>query len=150
MNTAAQAIARIGRLQAMLHDLALVPRRVAEIAAPRLTKLLQDEFRQGQDPYGNDWAPLAASTLARGRHPPPLTDKRPLRRGTRAMVNPGRRAGIRILVGAPYGAFHQLGFRVGRTKVPPRRILPQFGMPKTWRAVLEKAARQAFREVVRT
>jgi phage gpG-like protein len=140
------AIAELGRLIQTIERLSEVPRKVAVIAAPKLTRLLQAQFRAGTDPYGRAWAPLKASTLAKGRRPPPLTDKKRLRDGTMAKV---ARYGIRMVVGAPYGFFHQVGFRNGRTRVPARRILPQTGYPVAWKRVLDDAARQAAREAVR-
>lgn len=144
------AIAELGRLQATLHELTLVPRKVAEIAAPKIDRLLRQQFRDGQDPYGKAWAPLKPATLAKGRTPPPLTDSTDLRDGTGASVAPGNRAGIRLRVGARYGYFHQAGYRNARTggKVPARRILPQFGLPRAWSAILREAARKAFRQAV--
>ena len=140
---ARMAIESIARLQRVLHDLALVPRKVAAMAAPRLTRPLQAQFRAGKDPYGNNWAPLKPSTLKTGRRPPPLTGfTRELRDGTKAVQG---RAGVRLHVGARYGYFHQVGFRAGKTRVPPRRILPQFGLPKEWRIILVRSAREAAR-----
>jgi len=143
-----QAIAEIGRLKDTLSRLAQVPRRTATIAAPRLTTLLQKQFRDGIDPYGRPWAPLRPATLAK-HGPPPLTDTREMRRGTRAEQPRANYAGIRLVVGATYGYFAQVGFRVGKTRVPPRRILPQYGMPREWSRVLAESARQAARELTR-
>ena len=140
------AIADLGRLIKTIERLAMLPRSVARIAAPKLNEILQQEFELGQDPYGRPWAPLRPSTLARGRRPPPLTDRRNLRDGTKARPLP---AGISISLGARYGFFHQAGFRVGRTRVPPRRILPQYGLPRAWSAILTAAAKQAAREARR-
>jgi len=147
--TGRQLVAQLGRLERVIEELAYAPRKVAVVAAPKLTRLLQQQFRRGEDPYGRPWAPLRPSTLARGRRPPPLTDTRRLRDGTKATPYPGGRAGIRLKVGRPYGYFHQVGFRVGRTRVPPRRILPQFGMPAAWREALAEAAREVGRQARR-
>ena len=140
---ASVAVAELGRLMKVIEKLAYVPKRMAVIAAPKLSALLLEQFTSGRDPYGRAWRPLKPSTLARGRRPPPLTDKKKLRDGTKA--TPGR-AGIRLSVGASYGIFHQVGFHVGKTWVAPRRILPQFGMPATWKRALDESARQAVRE----
>jgi hypothetical protein len=144
----AQAIAEIGRLQQVLERLAYVPRRTAEIAAPKITKLLRAQFRAGRDPYGRSWRPLKPSTL-RKHGPPPLTDSGQLASGTKATIARSNYAGIRILVGRGYGYFHQVGFRVGHTRVAPRRILPQFGLPAEWRKVLDDSSRQAARQATR-
>jgi phage gpG-like protein len=143
---ATAAVAALRSLQKTLERLAYVPRKVAVIAAPRLTKLVQAQFRAGVDPYGVAWRPLRPATIAKGRRSPPLTDTRRLRNGTKASARSGGRAGLVLKAGAPYGAFHQVGFRVGRTRVAPRRIFPQRGLPAAWRAVLDAAARQAARE----
>jgi hypothetical protein len=140
------AIADLGRLIKTIERLAMLPRSVARIAAPQITEQLAREFDEGKDPYGRPWAPLRPSTLARGRRPPPLTDKRDLRDGTKAKAGP---AGISIRLGARYGFFHQVGFRAGRTRVPPRRVLPQYGLPRAWSAILTAAAKQAAREARR-
>jgi hypothetical protein len=57
----------------------------------------------------------------------------------------GGRIGLTIRIGARYGAFHQVGFRVGKTKVKPRKILPSQGMPSSWRAILDRHARELAR-----
>jgi hypothetical protein len=142
---AMQSIASIGRLQQTLNTLARVPRRIAVLAAPQIQERLLDEFRSGANPYGRPWAPLRPSTL-RKHGPPPLTDTGALKHGTRAFVMRGNRAGIHIVLGERYGFFHQVGFRTRGRRVPPRRILPQFGIPRTWRAVLDSCAKQAAQE----
>ena len=143
-----QAIAELGRLKDTLDRLIQLPRRTATIAAPKLTALLQKQFRDGVDPYGRPWARLRPSTLAK-HGPPPLTASGALRRGTRAEQPRANYAGIRLVVGERYGYFAQTGFRVGRTQVPPRRILPQYGMPSAWSAILKESARQAAKELTR-
>lgn len=147
--SAAEAIASLAGLQRTIERLTYVPRRVAVIAAPKLTRLVQAQFRAGTDPYGRPWRGLKASTLAKGRRNPPLTDTRRLRNGTGARPRPGGRAGIELKVGARYGKFHQVGFRNGKSFVAPRRILPQFGLPLGWSAVLDESTRLAFREARR-
>lgn len=142
----AQTLGQIGRVMDTIRRLSDVPRRVAVIAAPKITECLQRQFAQGRDPYGRPWAPLRPSTLAK-HGPPPLTDKRTLRAGTLAKPKSGR--GISLVTGAAYGYFHQVGFHVGRYPVPARRILPQFGLPAEWSAILKTAAQQATRDVVR-
>lgn len=143
------APAAFGKLEKVLERLAYVPRKVAIIAAPQITRELRKEFRAGRDPYGTPWAPLRPSTLAKGRTPPPLTDSDALAGGTKAMVRDGNRAGIHIVLGAKYGYFAQAGFRVGKTKVKPRRILPERGMPAKWREIIVSAARRAVREAAK-
>ena len=143
---ARQAAAALAGLMRVVERLTYVPREVAKTAAPKLDDLLDEQYEAGVDPYGRPWRPLKSTTLAKGRRPPPLTDTRRLRDGTRA--KPGR-AGIRLTVAPRYGVFHQYGFRVGRARVAPRRILPTNGMPAAWRAVLKDAARSQFKAAVR-
>ena len=139
-------VVALERIRRTVTELSQTPRRVASLAAPKIDKLLRKQFASGTNPYGQPWRPLLPSTLARGRRPPPLTDTRALRDGTRATAAPGSRAGIQLTAGARYGAFHQVGFRVGRTRVAPRKIFPDVGLPKAWRAVLTAAARTAVRQ----
>lgn len=139
-------IAQIGRLKETIRRLSELPRAIAAEAKPGIDRLLRDEFTDGTDPYRRPWTPLRPSTLAKGRTPPPLTDTRALRRGTRVLHPPGRR-GLQIVTG-PHGYFHQVGFRVYRTRVEPRRILPQFGLPVAWKQVLRDAARRCARRAV--
>jgi hypothetical protein len=141
-------IAQIGRLKETIRRLSDLPRKVAVEAKPGIEKLLRAEFRAGVDPYGKPWAPLALATLKKGRTPPPLTDTESLRDGTTVTLRSGGRAGLTIALGAAYGYFAQVGFRVGQTRVPPRRVLPQFGLPVGWKIVLRDAARRAARKAV--
>lgn len=142
------AIAALASVQRQLDDLATLPRKLAAACAPEITKLLQAQFRTGTDPYGRAWRKLKPSTL-RKHGPPPLTDSGKLGDGTRARVLDGNRAGMSLVVGARYGAFHQVGFRVGKTEVGPRRILPAFGMPASWREVFRRQAERLAREATR-
>lgn len=138
-------LAAIGRLKETLRRLSELPQQVAREAKPAIDRQLREEFLNGTDPYGRPWAPLKPSTLATGRKPPPLTDSGALKRGTRVELR--RRNGLVLLTG-PHGYFHQVGFRVGRTRVPPRRVLPQFGFPIGWKLILRDAARRCARRAV--
>ena len=125
-----------------------LPHNLAVAAAPDITALLRRQFLEGVDPYGRPWAPLKPSTLKQ-HGPPPLTNKGALRDGTEATPMQGVRIGLTLRVGARYGAFHQIGFRVGKTKVPPRRVLPNRGIPAAWRAALDRRARELAARAVR-
>jgi hypothetical protein len=133
------AISTMGRLEALIGELAQMTRAVSRIAAPRLTMLIQRQFAAGTDPYGRQWRRLADG---RRSH---LTRTGRLRRGTAVRQMQGGRAGLRLVLGAPYGYFHQ----VGTVHHPARRIFPQRGMPAAWRAVLEDAVRRAARDARR-
>ncbi len=129
----------MGDLERTLARLDVLPRRVAEKVAPLLTKELQREFSAGVDPYGRKWRKLATGK------PSHLTESGRLRRGTRAAPLPGKRAGVRILLGAKYAVYHQ----TGTARMPARRILPQRGMPQTWSAAINRAMREATREALK-
>lgn len=144
--SADRALASLRGLIRTVEELAYVPRKVAVIAAPKISALIRRQFLNGCDPYGRQWRALRPSTLANGRRPPPLTDTARMRDGT--VAKPGR-AGITLTVGAPYAKFHQYGFRAGRTSVGPRRILPNAGMPASWRKALDESATLAIRQARR-
>ena len=126
----------MGDLERTLARLDVVPRRVAELAAPGITRALQQEFARGVNPYGRKWRRLATGK------PSHLTESGRLRAGSRAAPLRAGRAGVRILLGAPYAIFHQTGTR----NMPARKLLPERGMPRAWAEALKKAARKAMRE----
>lgn len=140
------ALAQMGKLLAIIERLSSIPARTAVLAAPGINRLIREQFRAGVDPYGRAWADLRPATIARGRRPPPLTDTGKLRDGTRVRPFPGRRAGLQLVVGESYGRFHQ----TGTSRMVARRILPQQGMPRAWRAVLLEASRRACQDVSRS
>ena len=131
-------LAGLERLQRVLVELDQLPRRVAVLAEPAITKALQKEFASGTDPHGRKWRKLSTGK------PSHLPESGKLRKGTRAAPMPGGRKGLRIILGAKYGAFHQTGTR----RMPARRILPDKGMPASWRLAFERAHRQAFAQIV--
>jgi phage gpG-like protein len=131
-------LAGLERLQRVLVEFDQLPRRVAMLAAPAITKALQKEFTSGNDPHGRKWKKLATGK------PSHLTLSGKLRKGTRAALMPGGRKGLRIILGAKYGSFHQTGTRT----MPARRILPDKGMPASWRTALERAHREVFQQIV--
>ena len=130
---------KLARLEQVLARLDVLPRRVAEIAAHAITAELQKEYTRGVDPHGRKWRKLATGKASH------LEESGRLRRGTRAAPLPGKRAGVRILFGsrAKIAALHQ----TGTARMPARRILPDKGMPASWKAALERAHRQAFRQL---
>lgn len=121
--------------------LARVPSRVAAAAAPEIARLIDLQFAEGHDPYGRAWAPLKPSTLARGRRPPPLTDRGKMRGGVQVRPMPG--AGLEISFADPVPAiFHQYGTR----KMVARPLLPRGTFPATWARALERAGQTEFRK----
>lgn len=141
-------VQEIGRLMQVVRRLADLPRCVADLAKPGIDRQLAEQFANGLDPYGNPWAPLKTRSLRGPREASaPLRRTGTLRRATKVR-NASPRIGLRLVVGAPYGYFHQVGYRVGRTRVPPRRILPQFGIPSAWSHIIREAASRCARKAV--
>jgi hypothetical protein len=144
---ASACIAAMRQVRRSVEELARLPHKLAVVAAPLISAELRDQFRAGVDPYGVPWAPLKPSTLKR-HGPPPLTATRALRDGTKAYAG---RGGIMMVLGRSYGAFAQTGFRVGHArnvKVPARRILPNRGLPASWRRILDRTALWLARKAV--
>lgn len=131
------------RLTGTLRALAEVPSRAAADAAVRIGELVQESFGSGTDPYGRAWASLAASTQARGRTPPPLTDTGAMRGSV--VVSPLPGAGIAVTLGAAYATFHQTGTRY----MPQRQILPQSGgLAPSWRQAISDAVAANIRKAL--
>jgi hypothetical protein len=103
----------------------------APLVSERLEALVQLEFDAGVDPYGDAWVELAAATMAKGRHAPPLTDTRELRDSL--LVYPSK-SGIRMTIGTrehPAGP-HQDGWNGPQGSGPARPIFPTGEMPEAW------------------
>lgn len=115
------------RLADHYRTLAEVPSQVSREAAESIKASIELQFDQGCDPYGNPWLPLAPSTIARGRFPPPLTDSHDLRDSI--TVTPMSGSGIQIDVGEDYGIYHQ----------KTRPILPEAEMPLPWKEAIQKS-----------
>lgn len=133
---------QLGLLIANLRKLSDVPDAAAPDAAKAITVELKAEYSAGKDPYGKSWAPLRPSTLAKGRTPPPLTDKGKLSGGTEAKAVRGQ--GIVVTVGEPYGYYHQKG----TSRMVARPILPYGGMPKAWGAAIRAAITAAIHKIL--
>lgn len=136
----ALALNRIAFLARAIDELALLPRKVALRAQPKLAGMIRQQFVSTVDPYGHRWAPIAAQTKRRRKARPnaqPLTDTRRLRDGTSIAAQAGNRKGLVLRLGADYGYFHQ----VGTVRMPARRIWPQYGLPHAWRVVILEAIR---------
>lgn len=139
--TASFPLAQMGRLAQTLARLDQVPRMVSVYAAPMIEREIQKEFAQGRDPHGRKWKRLATGK------PSHLTETGKLRSNTRVRPMPGNRAGLRIMFGSRAGiaGLHQ----TGTANMPARRILPDKGMPASWKTALERAHRRAMQEATR-
>jgi hypothetical protein len=135
--------AGLGQMRASLRKLAAVPSRAAPAVAEKIDQRLQDCFANETDPYGNAWAPLAASTVKRKRGNTVIMYRTGKARAQTHAVA-ARGAGIKIEIGEVM-KYHmeQDGTR------PARRILPTFGMPKAWNADVKAALDAAFARAVK-
>ena len=134
------AVAALQRVIRAVEELGRLPKKLAVASATPITNLLHEEFDKGQDPYGRPWKPLAKSTIRRGRRPPPLSKTKTLRNNTKAVPMRGSRIGLTLVVGAPYGIFHQES--KNQKRLPRREFLPTRGMPQSWRKVLDTQAKR--------
>jgi hypothetical protein len=113
--------------QALRH-LVKVPAQITGPASVQIKREILLNFDKGRDPYGNAHAPLKPSTIARGRHPPPLTDSGAGKRGITVKPAPG--AGIRLESNVPYMRRHQLG--APKANLVSRPFFPTNVLPKRW------------------
>lgn len=140
------------RLSQYLRSIAKVPSQSSKVVSAAISRRIKADFRKGVDPYGKAWKPLAKSTLAKGRKPPPLTDTGKGKRGI--TVHPTQGAGIKVVSSVSYMDYH-LGKAPGirsRWNLPIRPFLPDSarGVPPAWddifasqwRKQLQKLARQ--------
>lgn len=134
----------MGQLADRIADLASVPSRAAARVSREIEGLIQEQFDVGADPYGTAWAPLADSTVARGRTAPPLTDSGAMRGSLR--VAPMAHAGVGVTISHP-AAPHQTGWHGRQGSGPARPILPAGVMPARWAEAIEVAVTEEFRRV---
>ncbi len=113
-----------------LRSLVDVPSQIARPLSDGIAKFIDQGFSAGTDPYGRAWAPLRPRTLAKGRHPPPLTDTGAGRESV--TVRPAQGGGVTVRVGVPYMGIHQHG---DPPRMVAREILPVNTLPKPWRAL---------------
>lgn len=124
------AIQGLVLLAANLNKLARVPSQFATLGAQRLTILVHANTSSGLDAYGKPFAPLAVSTLRRGRQPPPMMDTGSSLGETRFTALGG--AGIAMIVGGAY-KYHVRSYKTR----PARSVAPErAGIPAAWSRVL--------------
>lgn len=148
MSSADSAIAQ---MQAMARDLRQMPFRVRNAVAiavkNEMNDLLQEQFDGGFGPDGSAWAPLAQSTVKRGRTPPPLTDTHRMRDHVKAV-----RVGTNVAIDSELpAAYHQRGHRQP-TPLPRRPIWPEDGedMPERWESRISLAGNEAMVRAIRS
>lgn len=123
-----------------LSDLTRVPAKIAPAVARGIKADIESNFDAGQDPYKRAWAPLRPATLAKGRHPPPLTDTGKGRAGIAVFAT--ARSGVQITSSVSYMATHQ----TGRPNMAARKFLPENVLPAAWRAIWQSELSKAVRE----
>lgn len=126
------ALTELPLLSANLRRLAGVRSQFARRGAQRLTILVQINTAQGLDAYSKPFAPLAVSTLRRGRRPPPMVHTGRSLDETR--FTPLSGAGIAMVIGGAY-KYHlkRSGSRPSRAVAPERA-----GMPAKWTQTLNE------------
>jgi len=118
------------QFSAALSRLASVSSQIAAPVAAGIAAEIDRNFSAGVDPYGRAWAPLRPRTLAKGRHPPPLTHSHDGRDGVH--VKPTAGAGIGITSDVPYMGVHQNG---DPPRMVARKFIPSGVLPAVWRAI---------------
>jgi hypothetical protein len=126
----ADAVTKIGALEGL-------PDRIADRLPAEFSALLDEQFSTGVDPYGDPWAPLADSTIATGRSPPPLTDTGAMHASAVVSASGGV---VTMSVDDPAG-FHQTGTR----NMPAREVLPTDarGLPPAYELAIVRVATEA-------
>lgn len=107
-----------------LRSLAGIRSQVAVEARDKFFALLDDGFNAGTDPYGTPWAAISAEWAARKGHSLPGTHTYAMRGTLRVETQGG--AGLVMTVGAPHAMFFDKA----------RRLLPDNGLPASWREAL--------------
>jgi hypothetical protein len=125
-----------------LKELARVPSRVSKVGALEIEKMWRRSYMASQDPYGNELAALKPSTIKKKGHDWIMVDTQETLDSTRVRALPG--AGIALRTGKK-ASWHMQP----TANRPARRVLPAFGLPKTWRAKLRAIAEAEFSKAVR-
>jgi len=124
-----------------LRELVRVPSRITGRGSVEIEKLWRRSYMASQDPYGNEWAALKPSTIRKKGHDWIMVDTQETLNQTR--VKRLSAAGIVLQTGGK-AAWHMQA----TANRPARRVLPAFGLPKTWRAKLRAIAAQEFKRAV--
>jgi Phage virion morphogenesis family len=132
----------LGRIADSLARLSEVPSRAARSAAVGIAEAIDQQFANGVDPYGVPWAPLKESTIERKGSSDILIESSRMRDTVK--VVPMQGAGISVTFEAEYAGFAQTGFVVGKTKVPPRKVIPDGPIPEAWEHALDDSFDEAF------
>jgi hypothetical protein len=134
----------LGELEANLRRLSSVPSRASKQAAENISSVIQEQFDAGVDAYGEPWAPLAPSTLAKKTGPGILDETSAMRDSIE--VSPMAGAGIKIVIDDEKAIFHQ----TGTTRMPARPILPTGEMPDTWERAIADAVEESIERTMKS
>lgn len=104
---------------------------IALKGAVEINKVVEQQFAAGVDPYGRSWADLKASTLKKGRKPPPLTASGKMRRMAKAVPTAKGTITEKIPFPAP---IHQ----AGSATMAARPMVPHGLLPRSWSDPLER------------
>jgi len=130
---------KFGEFARALRELARVPAQISKPVAAAITKQMRRDFAAGVDPYQRTYTPLTASSLKRGRRPPPL---RKYRSYSTARPLPG--GGIAMVNVHPQAGFHQ----TGTSRMAKRIVLPDGVVPAAWSAIIRKEFKAAVKRRV--
>lgn len=136
------AIADLPLFAANLRRLAGVRSSIARRGAQGITNQIRIDTSSGLDCYSKPFAPLAVSTIRRGRRPPPMVATGASLDATAAKPLSG--AGIAIVLGGAYE--HHLRKTASR---PARQVVPvRAGLPASWNQRLARASQQEIQKVM--
>lgn len=121
-----------------LRSLVDVPSQIARPLADGIAKFIDSGFSAGTDSYGRPWAPLMPRTLAKGRHPPPLTETHAMRDS--AQVRPSQGGGVSVVFTDSKAGLHQHG---DPPRMVAREVLPVNTLPAPWRALWQSLLTEA-------
>lgn len=139
-------ISKMGQLAANIGKLASVPARASKRVAKEIKSLIQEEFREQADPYGNAWRPhMALTTYRHGMHP--ILDLTGQMKES-LDVRPRAGAGISITIDHP-SEDHQTGWDGPQGSGPARPILPSNRFPARWKEVIDAAVRDTAKKTLR-
>jgi len=116
-----------------LRQLASIPSKVSKRAAEAFSKRLAKQFADGAGPYGAGWKALADGS------PSHLIASNTMAPQVKATAMSG--AGVALQAPTPAN-FHQSGTR----RMDPRKVLPDNGLPASWRADLQEIYSAELRE----
>jgi hypothetical protein len=127
----------LGLAEEML-ELQELPRLVAEKAAPKLDRVIDQELEQGVGPRGQPWQPLKDGS---GRIP--FSSSSRMRNQIKVVPNG---LNVKGKLSAPWNV-HEFGSKNPRKGVPARPIYQTGELSPSWSKAVEEAAEEALEEL---